>query len=776
MADLSQLIYGQHASIHRGNSWEENINLRNSRKEASRLWLDTDLCEECSTADVRSIILCRAKNQEHALGPLLAIKRRKHLCWLCHSVYAVCLEAMPRIMLEALLREEELLREEATPIVLSQDRYALGRALVSEFVDVPCAHLKRAIYDLEHPPEWTRAYIVLTHYRFELALHGGTGEDRIPMTKTLTNEMQSRHANYEQISGWLQICSSKHTSCKALKPTGEINHKLYLINVYSRRVQSMRQSTVYVALSYTWGDSRIQTSREYSSKPLTSSQSSYFPRYLPKNAPRTVEDAITAVKQLGLRFLWTDLYCINQTSTAERETQIQNMGQIYEGAMLTICAISSPSSTAGIDGISKPWQPIHQITTQFDSGYLQATGNPHFLNDINDSVWRTRAWTFQECKLSGRKLCFAAHGVFMWCGEEVFHHAVVNMTPTFHVALRPDDPHNPQMYAAFEPLSFYAISRTNLSDEYCDLSLYFKLVNDYCQRQLTFEEDAQDAISGLLNRMATVHDSHFIFGLPTNHLTRALMWSCGPCLERPRRPSFPSWTWLGWNADPSRTRFFGEQPKYEYWLENLSKPEAFGGSRLYKMRVFWIDPGHSTDQGMDVAISVASQAWTSAKGKPPSNTLSIKAQTADCRVRCLAHHDEPVPGFTADGEPLNGQLAEGDLWMILDNDGEPLPRDVILDTDGDQTEDYTFEISPEVSSKIDPEKSSSGKVKMVLLQRWVEINQKRGEPDETCWGDRGWFLIVSGIGEGRFERIALTNMEYEHFDAMDTKEEEFMLV
>ena len=455
--------------IYMGTTSEKHISLRNSRKAASRLWLDTDLCEECSTADVRNIILCKAKNQEHALGPLPAIKRRKHLCWLCHSVYAVCLEAMPRSILEALLRDE------VTPIVLLQDRYGIGRSLVSEFVDIPCAHLRPAVSVLERPPEWSLSYDVLIKYRFELALHGGTGEDRNLMTKTLSNERQSRYTNYEQISEWLQICYNKHTSCKALKPTGEINHKLCLINVYSRRVQSMRKSTVYVALSYTWGDARIQTSREYCSKPLTSSQSSYFPRYLPKNAPRTVEDAITAVKQLGLRFLWTDLYCINQANTAERERQIQNMGQIYEGALLTICAISSPSSTAGIDGISKPCQPIHQITTQFDSGYLQATGNLYFQKDIDDSVWRTRAWTFQECKLAGRKLCFGAHGVFMWCGEEVFHHAVVDLTPTFHVALKPDDPWNPQMYAAFEPLSFNAIShttyRTNIVNCHCISSL-----------------------------------------------------------------------------------------------------------------------------------------------------------------------------------------------------------------------------------------------------------------------------------------------------------------
>lgn len=607
-----------------GNSWENNFGLRDLTEASSQLWLDGDLCIECSTADVRGILLCSSERQRYDLGPLIAIKRRKHLCWLCYSVYTVCFETMPRNLLEALLQED------ATPLLLSQERYGLGRQLVSEFVDVPCAQLRPAVFDTGSPG--SAAWSVFTHYSFELGLNDATGDTHLPITRAMTYEENSLYADYEQIGEWLRICLSKHAACQRLDQRRDIPEKFYLVDVHSRRVQAMQPSTEYVALSYTWGDSQVQRSVKYSSKSSASTQRLHFPRDLPKNAPSTVEDAMTAVKNLGQRYLWTDLYCINQTDTAERQAQIRQMGHIYEGALVTICAISSSNSTAGIHGISKPWQPIHQLTTQLESGFLQITGNLNFTNDIKESVWRTRAWTFQECKLAGRKLCFGAHGVFLWCGEEVFHHAITDTDSDCHVVMKPDNPGNPEMYAAFEPLGFDSIYDTDLSDLMGDISLYFKLVNDFCKRQLSFEDDAQDAIAGLLHRMAIMHEASFVFGLPTNHITRTLMWSCGACLERPRRPKFPSWTWLGWNADPERTQRWGGQPEYEYWLKNWPELKTSTGRQVYRLRVFG-----------SILVTVPTKER---KSQSPSPQKHIRPQgISHMTIRSSSRHRSQIVGF-----------------------------------------------------------------------------------------------------------------------------------
>lgn len=748
-----------------GNTWEKKVDPRKPAKASTQVWLDDDLCEECLAGDVRGIILCRTEKESHDLGPLYAIKRRQQFCWLCHTVNTLCDEALPQDVVEALLQER------ATPINLFQDRFALGTTLVSDSLDLPCAMLKPFEFGGPHPNEWIAAYEVFTHYRIEFALNEASGHVHIPFTHAFTYEERSRYVNYNQVAGWLQTCSSRHRICRQLQEGRNIMDKLYLIDVHSRQVKIMGANTAYVALSYTWGDARVQRSVEYSSMPLVLGQPFYFPRSLPRKAPATVEDAITAVKDLGERYLWTDLYCINQSDPTECREQIRGMDGVYESALLTICAISSSSSTAGIEGISKPWQPVHQITTRIQSGYLQITGNLYFSNDLKDSIWRTRAWTFQECKLANRKLCFGAHGLFMWCSEELFHHAIADPNPDHHTAMKPDNPRNPQMYAAFEPLGLASMTGADVSETFVDFGLYVKLINEFCRRHLTFEGDAHNAIAGLLHRLATIYNAQFVFGLPMNQLTRALLWSCGPCMERPRRPDFPSWTWLGWNADPTRTKVWGEQPEYEYWLEDEPQRATPDGRMAYKLRVFWLEQGRSPD----IVIVVASEASTLASNAG-SQTLEIRAQTANCSIRCFARHNESVSGNTAEGQPLDGQLARGDIWEIHNADGEPMPREVILDTDGEQTENYTFEISPELSSKLDSGKNSSGCVKMILLQRWVEIDQKTGEPEETSWGDRGWFLIVL-IGDGnRAERIALVNMEFEKFEDMCPKEEHLMLV
>jgi hypothetical protein len=73
---------------------------------------------------------------------------------------------------------------------------------------------------------------------------------------------------------------------------------------------------------------------------------------LPETVNRTVEDAMQVVKQLGLRYLWVDAYCINQANSLDKEHRIRHMDIIYEGAYLTIIALSGSSSEVGLLGIS----------------------------------------------------------------------------------------------------------------------------------------------------------------------------------------------------------------------------------------------------------------------------------------------------------------------------------------------------------------------------------------------------------------------------------------
>jgi hypothetical protein len=57
---------------------------------------------------------------------------------------------------------------------------------------------------------------------------------------------------------------------------------------------------------------------------------------LDKRAPRVIQDAITATKQLGLKYLWINKYYINQNNPKVKSKQIKKMDLIYNSAEFII--------------------------------------------------------------------------------------------------------------------------------------------------------------------------------------------------------------------------------------------------------------------------------------------------------------------------------------------------------------------------------------------------------------------------------------------------------
>lgn len=77
------------------------------------------------------------------------------------------------------------------------------------------------------------------------------------------------------------------------------------------------------------------------------------------------------------------------------------MHLIYSGAALTIYAVSGRNSASGMKGVSSPRIPQTQET--IDSHAL-FTVPSDISQELDSSVWNTRAWTFQERVLGRRSL------------------------------------------------------------------------------------------------------------------------------------------------------------------------------------------------------------------------------------------------------------------------------------------------------------------------------------------------------------------------------------
>ncbi|KAF2827249.1 hypothetical protein CC86DRAFT_454957 [Ophiobolus disseminans] len=101
----------------------------------------------------------------------------------------------------------------------------------------------------------------------------------------------------------------------------------------------------YAALSYVWGPETLPPSPDQPSghiqQPPNSTNSSVATPI--HSLPKTVSDAMEVVLRLGMRYLWVDKICINQSDPREMHAQLSAMDSIYEPAHITI--IAAPGSS-----------------------------------------------------------------------------------------------------------------------------------------------------------------------------------------------------------------------------------------------------------------------------------------------------------------------------------------------------------------------------------------------------------------------------------------------
>lgn len=303
---------------------------------------------------------------------------------------------------------------------------------------------------------------------------------------------------------------------------------LRVYNCLTNKLEEATIHTKYVALSYVWG-----------SDPESSSQK-------PPEQCRTIRDAIQVVLNLGYKYLWVDQLCIDQ-SGAHKLQQIQQMNRIYQNAELTIVAAAGNNSDFGIPGV----QDRHQLGREcFKIGNLQfieTLPNTHYL--LNRTTWSSRAWTFQEEKLSHRLLVFTNRAAWFSCyltGADRDYKAIMKQKQI------PRPPCGLKMQPRFDTL-----------------------ISEYSKRFLTYPSDAVSAFSGILTALkeANFINSH-VWGTPimpamqillhpprllesgfarverktVDGFINGLLWETFDPEDFKPRHGIPSWSWAGWQG------------------------------------------------------------------------------------------------------------------------------------------------------------------------------------------------------------------------------------
>lgn len=261
-----------------------------------------------------------------------------------------------------------------------------------------------------------------------------------------------------------------------------------------------------------------------------------------------------------------------QDDEADNLRFIPRMDSIFGYASVTIVAASAKDANAGLPGLKPGSRTRERIPFTIKGASLLRTLDPegpsawsnrNWPSYLDDTVWYSRGWTFQEKLFSGRALIFTSEQVYWECQKATWV----------------ED-------GLWETTKSPSICRWSINEEElrhpwsldveCFESIYRKLVERYCERTLTSGSDGLDAFAGILNAFERQARQTFLWALPVAFLGTALLWPCEPfhgtALLWPdkspakRRPDkcilrhsdgtttlcpFPSWSWVGWVGDVS---------------------------------------------------------------------------------------------------------------------------------------------------------------------------------------------------------------------------------
>ncbi|KAI0138500.1 HET-domain-containing protein [Hypoxylon sp. NC0597] len=336
--------------------------------------------------------------------------------------------------------------------------------------------------------------------------------------------------NPDIVRGWMTRCEREHsTSCRV-----EWSDQLLLcrmIDVSSRRIVECPPQCRYIALSYVWGGIGPQ------------------PGDLERGElPQTIEDAITVTKDLGLKYLWVDALCIDQTPSLEKVQQLNMMDLIYSCSWATIVALHSDNADTGLCGLSSrnPRAPQRSETVE---GSQLLSLFPGLHQELMRSTYNTRAWTLQELILCSRRILFGKHQIHFSCNTANHCESIDDTSDPGGVLDK--DPKQGDFFLLPDHKEYVkdAGSRRAFAD-----TTFCGLVEMYTGRKMTNDSDSLNAFKGMLSFLQkTMLPGGFVWGLPLQEFPQSLRWYHPRGIRPRRRPDFPSWSYVGWEGEVNFT-------------------------------------------------------------------------------------------------------------------------------------------------------------------------------------------------------------------------------
>ncbi|KAK4168416.1 heterokaryon incompatibility protein 6, OR allele, partial [Cladorrhinum sp. PSN259] len=421
--------------------------------------------------------------------------------------------------------------------------------------------------------------------------------------------VRQEEADMERLRGWLKACETDHAKMES-RSTHQRAHpselsRLRVIDTELNCVAWVDMPCRYTCLSYVWGTG-TQTLLTASTREVLEAPGGLNHPSL--SLHQTIKDSVEVTRRIGLRYIWIDALCILQDDPVDKAVIISKMSSIYGDATLTIVASTNVDPRDGLPGIGRTGRSRKQVLKRVQGISLAAAfdDSRRPLAEVEDSVWNSRAWTFQERHLSPRSVYFTSSQMYFICPHGAAYEDTVPVedptykpTPlndqtrlsarlhdlNFHIwadatqsrypnkciaaegedtemIMIAEDPDNPGERSPAPAPKYRYRAEPDDGQASSDVlkiggqplwKTYTSAVDLYTQRNMTWQTDALNAFSGVSDLISQDVNTKFWFGLPAFAFDQALLWHprCPLQSRRAQMPSIPSWSWAAWQGHSS---------------------------------------------------------------------------------------------------------------------------------------------------------------------------------------------------------------------------------
>ncbi|KAE9372587.1 HET-domain-containing protein [Stipitochalara longipes BDJ] len=340
---------------------------------------------------------------------------------------------------------------------------------------------------------------------------------------------------------WFKTCLETHDSRCQVKENVPLPTRVvdvgHLESPFIKLYISNGEHGQWLTLSHCWGKSHPATTTK-------SNLNSYCNGIVLSTLPKTFQDAIFITRRLGYKYLWIDSLCIVQDSMLDWQLESVKMNTIYANSVLNL------SADAAIDSFEGRTIPgFRYIASKLVSKlpYTQAYGTMMDLQMTTIFNKEAGSWQKQSSHI-------ADYGILPADSP-----GVAARVPSYCEETRPHKIHDQEEQDSYIT-SLYQIPYQSLPSRYVYemgndarrsqiVEWWYRQINDYIDRQLTFPHDKFPAFSGIAKTYSDRTQYRYKAGLMVEDFRKGLLWqTCGRPVDMGVAPSW-SWAVVGYTEE-----------------------------------------------------------------------------------------------------------------------------------------------------------------------------------------------------------------------------------